>query len=232
MGRCLRSWKGLGEGEVMEKSAETAAAGRRKRKVGSGDSQLSTSSVQLKTRRLAALTPENSASPASSGNSTCESVGSDHILASCCSSNGSSEMAKVSSKLIRRSGNSGRILIPSYDVTENEVIVECFATSAGDSLDCRERRGTTPLTEVQAESVEMDSTARPLESNSRHRSMADKMPSEAELEEFFAAAEKNLQRQFIDKYNYDIVKDLPLEGRYEWVQIQDGENVHNLAMAI
>ncbi|KAL0430296.1 UNVERIFIED_CONTAM: Cyclin-dependent kinase inhibitor 7 [Sesamum radiatum] len=150
-------------------------------------------------------------------------------------------MAKVSSKLIRRSGNSGWILIPSYNVTENEVIVECFATSAGDSLDCRERivkksycfrRGTTPLTEVQAESVEMDSTARPLESNSRHRSMAEKMPSEAELEEFFAAAEKNLQRQFIDKYNYDIVKDLPLEGRYEWVQIQDGENVHNLAMAI
>ncbi|XP_011075297.1 cyclin-dependent kinase inhibitor 7 isoform X2 [Sesamum indicum] len=203
MGRCLRSCKGLGELEVMEKAVE-----RRKRKVGSGDSQLSTSSVQLKTRRLAALTPESSASPASSGNSTCESVGSDHVLASCCSSNGSSEMAK-----------------------ENEVIVECFATSAGDSLDCRER-GTTPLTEVQAESVKMDSTARPLKSNSRHNSMAEKMPSEAELEEFFAAAEKNLQQQFIDKYNYDIVKDLPLEGRYEWVQIQDGENVHNLAMAI
>ncbi|KAK4426364.1 Cyclin-dependent kinase inhibitor 7 [Sesamum alatum] len=210
MGRCLRSCKGLGEGEVMEMAAETAAVGRRKRKVGSGDSQLSTSSVQHKTRRLAALTaPEDSASPASSGNSTCESVGTDHVLASCCSSNGSSEMAK-----------------------ENAVIVEFFATSAGDSLDCRERRGTTALTEVQAESVEMESTARPLESNSRHRSLAEKiMPSEAELEEFFVAAEKNLQQQFIDKYNYDIVKDLPLEGRYEWVQIQDGENVHNLAMA-
>ncbi|KAK4409735.1 hypothetical protein Sango_0046500 [Sesamum angolense] len=226
MGRCLRSWKGLGEGEVMEKAAETAAAGRRKRKVGSGDSQLSTSSVQLKTRRLAALTPENSASPASSGNSTCESVGSDHILASSCSSNGSSEMAKVSSKLIRRSGNSGRILIPSYDVTENEVIVECFATSAGDSLDCRERRGTTPLTEVQAESVEMDSTARPLNPILVIVLWPRKCHPKLNLKNFLP----RLKRTSSD--NSLTIKDLPLEGRYEWVQIQDGENVHNLAMAI
>ncbi|CAK8562395.1 unnamed protein product [Lathyrus sativus] len=45
-----------------------------------------------------------------------------------------------------------------------------------------------------------------------------KMPSETELDEFFSAAEKNIQKQFENKYNFDIVKDVPLEGRYEWVQ--------------
>lgn len=55
------------------------------------------------------------------------------------------------------------------------------------------------MREAQAESGELESTARPRESNPRRRSAAEKMPSEAELEEFFAAAEKNLQKKFIDK---------------------------------
>ncbi|KAK6152724.1 hypothetical protein DH2020_012363 [Rehmannia glutinosa] len=201
MVRYLRNCK-----EAMEKEAQVAAATGRKRKVSLGESQLSTSSVQLKTRRLSVATPENSASPASSGNSTCETDGPDHVLASCCSSNGSSELAEGSSKFVD---------------LEDEVNVEFFATSAGgDSLDCTERRGTTPLDEAQAESGELESTARPRESNSRRSSTAEKMPSDAELEEFFAAAEKDLQKQFIDKYNYDIVKDQPLEGRYDWVKVQ------------
>ncbi|MFS7978743.1 putative cyclin-dependent kinase inhibitor [Helianthus anomalus] len=43
--------------------------------------------------------------------------------------------------------------------------------------------------------------------------------SEAEIEEFFASAEKERQKRFKDKYNYDIVKDTPLEGRFEWIQL-------------
>ncbi|PIN10104.1 hypothetical protein CDL12_17309 [Handroanthus impetiginosus] len=206
MGRYVRKCKGSEEMAVKEKAAETAAAGR-KRKFGLGESELSTSSVQLKMRRVDVVTPENSTSPTSSGDSTCESVGSGHVLASCCSSSRSSELAKESSKFVD--------LEP-----ENEVIVEFFATSAGDSVDCGDRRENTPSSEVQAESGELESTARPRESNSRRCFTAEKMPSETELEEFFTAAEKNLQKQFVDKYNYDIVKDEPLEGRYEWVQIQ------------
>ncbi|KAI3452033.1 hypothetical protein Pfo_008698 [Paulownia fortunei] len=203
MGRYVRKCKGSGEVAVMEK----AAAAGRKRKIILGESELSTSSVQLKTRRLAVMTPENSASPASSGNSTCESVSSGPVLASCCSSSRSSELAKESSKFADLE-------------QENEVTLEFFATSAGHSVDFRDRREKTPSSEVQAESGELESTARPRESNSRRCSTAEKMPTEAELEEFFFAAEKNLQKQFVDKYNYDIVKDEPLEGRYEWVQIQ------------
>ncbi|KAK8706622.1 hypothetical protein V6N13_050178 [Hibiscus sabdariffa] len=36
-------------------------------------------------------------------------------------------------------------------------------------------------------------------------------PSQAELDEFFSAAEK---------YNYDIVKDVPMDGRYHWIQLK------------
>lgn len=61
------------------------------------------------------------------------------------------------------------------------------------------RRENKPSIEVQAESGELESTARPRESNYRRCSAVEKMPTEGELEEFFAAAEKDLQKQFIDK---------------------------------
>ncbi|KAK6136864.1 hypothetical protein DH2020_029397 [Rehmannia glutinosa] len=51
-------------------------------------------------------------------------------------------------------------------------------------------------------------------------SVAEEMPSAAELEEFFSAAEKYEQKRFAEKYNYDIVKDVPLEGKYQWVRLQ------------
>ncbi|XP_075476652.1 cyclin-dependent kinase inhibitor 4-like isoform X3 [Primulina tabacum] len=43
--------------------------------------------------------------------------------------------------------------------------------------------------------------------------------SRTEIEEFFAAAEKYEQKRFAEKYNYDIAKDVPLEGKYEWVPL-------------
>lgn len=45
------------------------------------------------------------------------------------------------------------------------------------------------------------------------------MPTANEIEEFFATAEKQQRRLFIEKYNFDIVNDLPLPGRYGWVQV-------------
>lgn len=44
-------------------------------------------------------------------------------------------------------------------------------------------------------------------------------PSMAEIEEFFSVAEKYEAKRFAEKYNYDIVKDVPLEGKYQWVRI-------------
>ncbi|XP_073049917.1 cyclin-dependent kinase inhibitor 3-like [Primulina eburnea] len=44
------------------------------------------------------------------------------------------------------------------------------------------------------------------------------MPTTAEVEEFFAHKEQLWQRLFMEKYNFDIVNDLPLPGRYKWVK--------------
>jgi len=50
--------------------------------------------------------------------------------------------------------------------------------------------------------------------------MTSMIPSQFEIDDFFASAEKDLQKRFCDKYNFDILKDAPLEGRYEWVQVK------------
>ncbi|KAE8717551.1 hypothetical protein F3Y22_tig00110044pilonHSYRG00170 [Hibiscus syriacus] len=36
------------------------------------------------------------------------------------------------------------------------------------------------------------------------------------MDEFFALAEVDQKRQFIEKYNFDPAKDKPLPGRYQW----------------
>lgn len=219
----MRRCKGIGETAFVEVAEEglrmtrartTLAAAKavavesteRKRKVRGGELEVSRSEVELKSMRVATV-PDNSASPATSENLLCASISSNHVLAPYCSSNGLSEADKESFK--------------SLDLEdENEASAEEVATSTGDLVDCNESKEKTPSSELQSESGELESTARPHEVSSRRRPEAEKMPSEAELEEFFAAAEKDLQKQFVDKYNYDIVKDEPLEGRYEWVQLQ------------
>ncbi|KAB2071185.1 hypothetical protein ERO13_A08G194300v2 [Gossypium hirsutum] len=45
------------------------------------------------------------------------------------------------------------------------------------------------------------------------------VPSTQEMEEFVVYAEQQQHRRFMEKYNFDIVNDLPLQGRYEWVKI-------------
>ncbi|KAE8797767.1 Cyclin-dependent kinase inhibitor 6 [Hordeum vulgare] len=45
-------------------------------------------------------------------------------------------------------------------------------------------------------------------------------PPAEEMEAFFAAAEGDVARRFAAKYNYDVVKDAPIDGRYEWVRVR------------
>ncbi|KAE8658452.1 Cyclin-dependent kinase inhibitor 5 [Hibiscus syriacus] len=45
------------------------------------------------------------------------------------------------------------------------------------------------------------------------------IPTSNEMDEFFALAEVDQQRQFIEKYNFDPVKDKPLRGRYQWEKV-------------
>ncbi|KAK3133533.1 hypothetical protein QOZ80_6AG0537710 [Eleusine coracana subsp. coracana] len=47
-------------------------------------------------------------------------------------------------------------------------------------------------------------------------------PPKGEVEAFLAAAERESSHalRFATKYNYDVVKDAPMDGRYEWVRVR------------
>ncbi|XP_073038983.1 cyclin-dependent kinase inhibitor 6-like isoform X2 [Primulina eburnea] len=204
--KCKRSREAVVEktapqiGARVTRASTAQQAVDKKRKIGLGESEMTASLVRLETRLLAVVPAGNSELSMSSGDSTCHIGGSDHVLASCCSSNGSIQPAKGSTDFVDLE-------------EENE---EFSATSAGK---LEERRETTPSRPVQAELGELESTAMPREPNFHRRSIsAEKMPSDVELEEFFSAAETKIHKQFMDKYNFDILKDEPLEGRYEWVR--------------
>ncbi|KAI7726058.1 hypothetical protein M8C21_004729 [Ambrosia artemisiifolia] len=61
-------------------------------------------------------------------------------------------------------------------------------------------------------------------SSTRHATVPNSiqsiMPSAQEIEEFFARHAQEQQRLFSEKYNFDIVNEKPLQGRYEWVRVQ------------
>uniref|UniRef100_A0A5B7AB37 Cyclin-dependent kinase inhibitor n=1 Tax=Davidia involucrata TaxID=16924 RepID=A0A5B7AB37_DAVIN len=195
MGKYMRKGKGIGEIAVMELAqvgvrtraralamAAASSGTAKRRKVDGGELSFTPSLVQLRSRSRIAVTPENTVSPATSENSRrrtvandrCSSPSSDHVKTSCCSSNGSSSLAKESLKFV--------------DLEEESVEIETFTYN----FNCRKsRRETTPSSERQDESDDLESTARPSDANSRRRSSVEKMPSETELEEFFAATEKD-----------------------------------------
>ncbi|XP_048135986.1 cyclin-dependent kinase inhibitor 7-like [Rhodamnia argentea] len=154
-------------------------------------------------RHSGGTTPENSLRPAPATGDRCLSPSShDFASVSCCSSNGSSEVEKE--------------MINFVDLEEESDGVEASTYHRRR----RERREKTPSSEVGAESDDMGSASKPTsEANSRWR---PKMPTQAELDDFFAVAEKNQALEaFKDKYNFDFVKEGPLKGRYEWSRIEN-----------
>ncbi|XP_038723739.1 cyclin-dependent kinase inhibitor 1-like isoform X2 [Tripterygium wilfordii] len=201
--------------QALAMAAATSSASNKRRKANDGEIQISTSYFQLgsTTSEGLVIKPENSASSAPERNSSipavadvrCGSPSSDHTSVSCCSSNGSSKRFK------------------SVDPEDERSEVEISTTY----YSCAERETTpTPTSELQEESGDLDSTAKPYEADSRPRSAVEKkpsrarkMPPESELEEFFAEAEKKLKQEFTEKYNFDVEKEEPLVGRYEWVRV-------------
>ncbi|XP_047329712.1 cyclin-dependent kinase inhibitor 7-like [Impatiens glandulifera] len=65
-------------------------------------------------------------------------------------------------------------------------------------------------------------------SSNDNKRMKQQMPSMEEIESFFSAHEKHEQKRFSKKYNFDVVKDVPMEeGRYEWVKINPSITDYN-----
>ncbi|KAK3003802.1 hypothetical protein RJ639_019838 [Escallonia herrerae] len=89
----------------------------------------------------------------------------------------------------------------------------------------RSTRESTPCSLIRdPETVKTPgSTTRPSSSTDANTRMQNStrrdIPTANEMDEFFADAEGQQQKQFIEKYNFDPVKDEPLPGRYQWVKV-------------
>ncbi|KAK9061852.1 hypothetical protein SSX86_019036 [Deinandra increscens subsp. villosa] len=118
------------------------------------------------------------------------------VPASCCSSTGTMEKLKVS------------------DLEES---VEETETTARCNLD----ESAPPITSEFKSSA----SKRSMVTNKTCGTVipGEKKPPEDELEGFFAAAQEGLSERFKNKYNYDIVNDTPLKGRFEWIGIINQE---------
>lgn len=85
----------------------------------------------------------------------------------------------------------------------------CFFGEENIDFNGRERstRESTRSVNLEASRISQNSSTR-------------STPFAQEIEEFFARHDQEQQRRFADKYNFDIVNEKPLGGRYEWVQVQ------------
>ncbi|CAL9168362.1 unnamed protein product [Musa hybrid cultivar] len=145
--------------------------------------------LQLRSRHLVMMTRGKTQRPANSSASTNPDPSVERV--SRCSSNASSE------------------------VVFNEQDGEVLDSSTCNFDSRRARREMPPSNEAQCEAGDLESMT---EASSSWRK-AEATPTQAEIEEFFAAAEREQAQQFADKYNYDVVHDVPFDGRFEWVRI-------------
>lgn len=99
----------------------------------------------------------------------------------------------------------------------SEIEVSKFSDGefSGETSRSRELSGGNPG-EVATES---SSSATEKEASPQKDRDAGAPPTAEEIDEFFSAAEKYEQKRFTEKYNYDVVKDIPLEGRYQWIRM-------------
>ncbi|CAN7089570.1 unnamed protein product [Brassica rapa subsp. narinosa] len=95
---------------------------------------------------------------------------------------------------------------------------ECFCRENSPEFQTRQStRESTPCNFV--EDLETIVTPGSSTRSMRTPTRDSTVPTIGELEEFFAYAEHQQQRLFMEKYNFDIVNDVPLTGGYEWVQV-------------
>lgn len=190
--------------KITREREVSEVADTRKRKKRDGDLEMSPTVARVRSRTGVSVAPASLEYPASELSSQGNSVSSKPAVgdasASCFADNESSDVTKGSSKFV--------------DLEEDSVEI---ATSNSEFSESRE---TILSSKFKVELNKLESTPRPQHAKSRRRrrSTEAKMPSEADLDEFFAAAEKDLHKKFAEKYNFDFAKEEPLEGRYKWVR--------------
>nr|XP_043634449.1 cyclin-dependent kinase inhibitor 4-like isoform X2 [Erigeron canadensis] len=121
--------------------------------------------------------------------------------------------------------------------SQKDLGVDTEASSIGeniDEIDIKERsaRETTPCNLIRSPdtiTTPGSSSKRTYSTNVNHHvqnSAPSRIPATVEMEEFFTEPEKQQQQLFIEKYNFDPVKEKPLPGRFEWVKVDGTRNVN------
>ncbi|ESQ47985.1 hypothetical protein EUTSA_v10021551mg [Eutrema salsugineum] len=82
------------------------------------------------------------------------------------------------------------------------------------------RKEENPVSEALGETTEIESPSATDRDDRRKPGEVGKSPTPAEIEEFFSELENEEKKRFIEKYNFDIVNDKPLEGRYKWDRLE------------
>lgn len=102
-------------------------------------------------------------------------------------------------------------------------ILEISTSNSGNDPG-RERRETTPSSRAQGEVSDLESDLAD-QKNARSSPATTSAPQlitppADEIREFFAAAEKAQAERFAAKYNFDVVRGVPLDGgRFEWTPV-------------
>ncbi|CAH8261024.1 unnamed protein product [Arabidopsis lyrata] len=96
------------------------------------------------------------------------------------------------------------------DLETHEIKTE---TETSTFINNKFRKETSPVSEGLGETTtEMESSS----ATERKQPKVSKTPTPTEIEDFLSELENDNKKRFIEKYNFDIVNDEPLEGRYKW----------------
>ncbi|EOX98220.1 hypothetical protein QUC31_015289 [Theobroma cacao] len=208
MGDCMRSCKRSAETAEMEASSTSFSLSKRRKTVDSRELQefeLTSPDIELENPHFLSNSQDKPITVATSSNSggvlagdMCSSFCSGESSASRCSSNESCDIVNDSLRFV-------------------DLEAKSFETEISTCININKfSRETTPLSELCGDSDEMES---PEKKPPPSPAKPPKKPSQEEIDEFFSFAEKYEQKRFAEKYNYDIVKDVPLDGRYQWVRL-------------
>ncbi|XP_040965966.1 cyclin-dependent kinase inhibitor 7 isoform X4 [Gossypium hirsutum] len=208
MGDCMRNCKRSAEAAEMEASSTSFSLSKRRKTVGSRELQeleLTSPDIELGTTRILSNSLNKPIYLATSSGSCgvlsgdmCSGLFSGNSSASRCSSNESCDILKDSLRFV-------------------DLEAKSFETEISTCTNVNKFRETPPLSEHCGDSDEMQS---PEKKPPPSTTKPPKIPSQAEIDEFFSVAEKYEQKRFAEKYNYDIVKDVPLDGRYQWLRLK------------
>ncbi|CAJ1796473.1 unnamed protein product [Sphenostylis stenocarpa] len=124
---------------------------------------------------------------------------------------------------------------PELPKTPSSSFAEKLAPLEEDNVECslgenfldvegrdeRSTRESTPCSLIRDPNVihTPGSTTRQKTRQTKKEHIRSSTPSDSELDEFFAHIEKQQQKMFMEKYNFDFVNEVPLPGRYEWVPV-------------